>query len=62
MILQLQTNLEKGLNCAVASMNPERFKRDFEYVTGLKLKLENNDSGKPIYTASLDKSKTNKPI
>ena len=53
MMIQLKANIEKGLDCAVATLNPEKTKRDFEYMTGSKLKLVNRDGNKDLYTASL---------
>ena len=52
-MIQLKANILKGLDCAVATLNPEKTKRDFEYITGSKLKLENRDGNKDLYTASL---------
>lgn len=53
MMVQLKANILKGLDCAVATLNPEKTKRDFEYMTGSKLKLENRGKNKDLYTASL---------
>ena len=53
-MIQLKTNIEKGLKCSVATMNPEKTKRDFEYITGAKLNLELSDGGKDVYNASLN--------
>jgi hypothetical protein len=47
-------NIEKGLKCAVATLNPEKTKRDFEYMTGAKLNLEPCEGGKDVYNASLN--------
>ena len=53
MILQLKNNIDKGLDCAVATKNPERLKRDFEYMTGKQLNLKSRDGNKDLYTATL---------
>jgi len=52
-MIQLKANILKGLDCAIATLNPEKTKRDFEYMTGSKLKLENRGNNKDLYTASL---------
>lgn len=52
MIIQLKSNIEKGLKCVVATLDPEKTKRDFEYMTGSKLILK--ERGKGIYYASLN--------
>ena len=51
-MIQLKANIEKGLDCAVATLNPEKTKKDFEYMTGAKLLLK--PRGRDIYTASLN--------
>ncbi len=53
-MIQLKMNIEKGLKCAVATLNPEKTKRDFEYMTGAKLNLEPCEGGKDVYNASLN--------
>ena len=52
MMIQLKANIEKGLGCAVATHNPEKTKRDFEDMTGSKLKLENIEGTVNTYMAS----------
>lgn len=54
-MLQLKQNIENGLNCAVATLNPEKTKRDFEYMTGSILQLK-AECGSDVYTATLQKS------
>ena len=49
---QLKANIEKGLYCAVATYNPEKFKKLFECITESKLFLKPH--GKDIYTAFLN--------
>lgn len=51
-MIQLKSNIEKGLKCVVATLDPEKTKRDFEYMTGSKLILK--ERGKGIYYASLN--------
>ena len=51
-MIQLKMNIEKGLDCAVATLNPDKTKKDFEYMTGAKLFLK--PLGKDVYTASLN--------
>lgn len=53
-MIQLKQNIEKGLDCAVATLNPEKTKKDFEYMTGAKLNLEPYEGGKDVYRASLN--------
>ena len=52
-MIQLKANVLKGLDCVVATLDAEKTKRDFEHMTGSKLKLENRDENKALYTASL---------
>lgn len=52
-MIQLKANILKGLDCAVATLNPEKTKRDFEYMTGSKLKLEPRKDTNDVYNASL---------
>ncbi len=52
-MIQLKANILKGLNCVVATLNPEKTKLDFEYMTGSKLKLEIRKDAKDVYNASL---------
>lgn len=52
-MIQLQANILKGLDCAVATLNPEKTKRDFEYMTGSSLKLDLRKDAKDVYDASL---------
>jgi hypothetical protein len=52
-MIQLKANILKGLDCAVATLSPEKTKRDFEYMTGSKLKLELRKDAKDVYDASL---------
>ena len=51
-MIQLKQNIEKGVKCAIATRNPEKTKRDFEYMTGAKLNLE--PRGEDIYNAYLN--------
>lgn len=51
-MIQLKMKIEEGLDCAVATLNPEKTKKDFEYMTGAKLFLK--PRGKDVYTASLN--------
>lgn len=55
MMIQLKQNILKGLNCLVATHNPEKTKIDFEYWTGDKLKLEQTDKSNDLFVASLIK-------
>lgn len=55
-MIQLKNNIKKGLKCTVATLNPERTKKDFEYMTGEKLELNLREGNKNIYNASLSKS------
>lgn len=52
-MIQLKQNIKKGLDCAVATLNPEKTKQDFEYMTGNKLQLTRRGDNKHIYTATL---------
>jgi len=54
-MLELKQNIEKGLRCSVATLNPEKTKRDFEYMTGSKLNLGSSDDEKDIYVALLNR-------
>lgn len=53
-MIQLKENIESGLDCAVATHDPDKIKYDFEYVTGFKLNLENTEND-GIYKASIIK-------
>ena len=53
-MIQLKQNIEKGLKCSVATMNPEKTKRQFEYMTGAKLNLKAHTKNKHIYKATLN--------
>ena len=53
-MIQLRQNIEKGLDCAVATLNPEKTKKDFEYMTGAKLNLEPREDGENIYSARIN--------
>ena len=48
-MIQIKHNIEKGLDCAVATMNPEKIKQDFKYVTGSELLFTKRSEN--IYTA-----------
>lgn len=52
-MIQLKSNLLNGLKCAVATLNPEKTKRDFEYMTGSKLNLQIRKDATDMYDASL---------
>ena len=52
-IFQLKANLLNGLKCAVATLNPEKTKRNFEYMTGSKLILQVRKGDKYVYDAFL---------
>jgi hypothetical protein len=52
-MIQLKQNLEKGLNCAVATSNPEKTKRDFEYMTGSELNLKPTNDCVGVYIAEI---------
>ena len=52
-MIQLKMNIEKGLKCAVATLDPEKTKRDFEYMTGSKLNLRSRKKAVNVYDASL---------
>ena len=50
-MIKLRIELEKGLNCAIATHDPEKAKKDFKYITGEELTLE--DIGNNVYSASI---------
>lgn len=52
-MIQLKANLLDGLKCAVATLDPEKTKRDFEYMTGSKLILQARKDAADMYDASL---------
>ena len=52
-MIQLKFNILKGLNCAVVTLNPEKTKRDFKYMTGSSLKLDLRKDTKDVYNAFL---------
>ena len=52
-MIQLKQNIEKGIDCAVATLSPEKMKRDFEYMTGAKLILTSTEGNNSIFNASL---------
>lgn len=56
-MIQLKANILKRLNCVVGTIDPEKTKRDFEHMTGSKLKLEARNGSKYLYDASLDVKK-----
>jgi hypothetical protein len=58
-MIQLKMNIEKGLKCAVATLNPEKTKRDFEYMTGSKLNLQARKKAVNVYDASLALNEVN---
>lgn len=53
--LQLQINIECGLDCIVMTLNPTRTQADFKMITGKELTLikryKDEDDG--VYTATL---------
>ena len=51
-MIQLKYNIEKGLDCAVATLNPEKTKQDFKYMTGSELLL--TEISENVYTAALN--------
>lgn len=53
MMIQLKANILKGLDCAVATLNPQKTKHEFEYMTGSKLELVKRGENKNLYTAHL---------
>ena len=52
-MIQLKANLLNGLKCSVATLNPEKTKRDFEYMTGSKLILQVRKDITDMYDAYL---------
>ena len=52
-MIQLKVNILRGLSCSVITLYPEKFKSDFEYMTGSKLKLEIRENCKDEYNAFL---------
>ena len=52
-MIQLKMNIEKGLKCTVATLNPEKTKRDFEYMTGSKLILQCRKGTENVFNASV---------
>ena len=53
-MIQLKANILSGLSCAVATLDPERTKRDFEKGTGSRLNLEIRKGAKDVYDASVE--------
>jgi len=52
-MIMLKVNLENGLKCAIATHSPERTKRDFEYMTGVRLELNLIEGTKNVYSVNL---------
>lgn len=52
-MIQLKANLLDGLKCSVATLNPEKTKREFEYMTGSKLILQVRKDSTDMYDAYL---------
>ena len=51
-MLQLKHNIEKGLDCTIVTLNPEKAKQDFKYMTGSELLLTKRAEN--VYTATLN--------
>jgi hypothetical protein len=52
-MIKLKENILKGLNCFLATSDTKRTKKDFEYITGSKLKLEKIKGNENLYKAYL---------
>ena len=52
-MIQLKLNIEKGLCCAVATLNPEKTKHEFENITRSKLNLKIKKWTNNVYDSSL---------
>lgn len=55
LMIQLKQNLEKGFRCAVATQSPGKTKRDFGYMTGATLQLNEMSCKKGVYIATIAK-------
>lgn len=53
-IKELKDRIEEGLNCVVATGNPEKYKSDFKYVTGLNLILEIIEGSVNMFNAKIN--------
>ena len=50
-MMRLECELKDGARCMVVTLNPEKTKRDFKYITGSALNLEEGE--RDFYTATL---------